>query len=603
MDTKQIPLDLDDVRKEIVRAFPLRFVKPYGEDTCRAIWQSALELLEKNVNGGFLGFYMKPNFPLCFISDKILAILGYSYDAFMEATGGLVLNCIHPRDRAFMQKSIDACREKNISCDLQLRLARREGGVIWVRYVNIVHALPDGDSIMIGVCFDITDEKKLQYELDLSAEYDPLTGAFNYSRFKLEAAKALEENHDVRYSFWFCDVKNFKFINNIYGHDVGDHILQFLAKIIEDEVRPGECCARVSSDHFSVLRRYNHRNELQSYFDKLSGMLADYDEGLMDKKFPVELVCGVYCIESRPDILSIDDMFDRANLAQKTVKHTGGSRMAFYSESMLNKVIREKEIESQMQVALAMNEFCVYLQPQVDIQNGDRIIGAEALVRWNREGAGMIMPGDFIPLFEKNGFIVDLDRYVFIEICRYLSECVRWDKPLYKISVNVSRISVFQSDFASTYIKIKNEFRVPDGLLELECTETTLVENSALLGDIIRQVQENGFLFSLDDFGSGYSSLNCLKDVAVDVLKLDMAFFRRELNNNRDRAIAQSVITMAKLLDMKTVAEGVETQRLLGILREMGCDIVQGYLFGRPMPIPDFEAMYDRWSSHARGQR
>lgn len=590
-----------NVSEDEAAVFPAYFTCELPQQATRTIWRSALDLLERHTPGGLIGVYPRPGLPICFISSRLLQRLGYKYEELLEKTKGRALSLIHPRDRQIVQNAARTLLDEEIPNDLQFRLLKKDGAAMWVHCADSLCTLPDNSIILIGVCYDITGEKKLQHELELGEEYDALTGLFNFERFKLESLKAFHEMGDSHYSFWFCDLKNFKFINNIYGHDMGDHILQYLAKIIGERVRPGECCARVSSDHFTVLRRYGDRDDLRDYFEEMIAKLAAFNAGLAEKKFPVELVCGVYCIESPADLMNVDDMFDRANLAQKSVKPLGGSRLAFYTEDMRIQIIQEKEIEADMQVALAMNEFCVYLQPQVDIQHGDRVIGAEALVRWNRPGRGLIAPEFFVPIFEKNGFIVDLDRYVFIEVCRYLSECMRADKPLYKISVNVSRISVFQSDFVSSYIKIKNEFRVPDGLLELECTETTMVENVQLLGDIMRQMRGNGFYFALDDFGSGYSSLNCLKDVAVDVLKLDMAFFRGELLEKRDRAIAQSVISMAKMLDMKTVAEGVETQRLLGILRDMGCDIVQGYLFGRPMPVEDFEAVCGRWASHGRG--
>lgn len=497
---------------------------------------------------------------------------------------------VHPEDWRSVRKAARRILEGADDVELTARLYRNDGRCIWCKCTATALRRPDGKIRRLIVTVNNADAAvSAQRALAYRAEYDELTGYGNFDKFKREVREKLKERGGRNCSLWYSDLKNFKYINDIYGYDTGDKLLRYWADIIAADLKPGETLARISADNFALFRYYEDRQTLNDRFVSVAKGLQRFEEGI-SKNFPIEIVAGVYCVEGAGEPLSVEDMIDRANMAQKTVKSLPGSRMAFYSEDMRSRVILEKTMESEMERALRDGEFCVYLQGQVDIQAGNRISGAEALARWNHPTRGMIPPSEFIPLFEKNGFIVELDRYIYECVCRYLAERARNGESLFKIAINASRLTLLQPDFLERYTEIKNAYGIRDGLLELECTETVLIENLQAIGDATARLRQCGFLIGMDDFGSGYSSLNVLKDVVVDVLKLDMAFFQNGLTRERDRAIVASIVSMAGALDMHVVAEGVETIEQVTFLRRIGCDTVQGYVFSRPVPMQAFRA-------------
>lgn len=500
---------------------------------------------------------------------------------------------VHPADWPNTSAVSNSIRSGKSVASATVRLKKTDGKYIWCNLALAV--LRDERGEVVRSLITVTDVDKAtkdRRELEYRAEYDALTGHYNFSKFKQDATALLHAKSGRKYSLWYCDLRNFKLINDMYGYDFGDQVLRYWANLGASALREGEVFARISGDHFASLRYYDDRSELEESFEEISFQLAEYGKK-QGKKLRLELVAGIYCIEKKEDLLSIEDMIDRANLAQKSVKRADGSRVAFYTNEMRRQLLREKEIEAVMVKSLEDGEFKPYFQPMADIQNGCRVCGAEALARWERPGYGVISPAEFVPLFEKNGFIVELDRHIFTQVCEYLSRRIRKGDAPFKISVNVSRISVFRKDFVRRYTEIKERYAIPDGLLELECTETTMVENAELLETVMRKMRICGFRFSMDDFGSGYSSLNLLKDVTVDVLKLDMMFFRNnKLFEPRNQTIISSIVGMAKALNMKIVAEGVETKEQMEVLRRLGCDYLQGYYISRPVPVQQFEKRF-----------
>lgn len=479
-----------------------------------------------------------------------------------------------------------------VACEAEFRKCREDGEYRWVSIELIPFTAENGDRIVLACSKDISAKKEAEEKARRNyKDRDQLTGYASFERFRTECGRLLGNRGSKKYSLWYCDLKNFKFINDIYGYEFGDRVLRYWAQVIEQGMGEGEAFARKSADHFMMLRQYEHVEELERRFNRSVNLLRNYEE-FAAKKFQLDMVAGIYLIEKDEDVLLMEDMIDRANLAQRQAKGEGGSRFALYREEMRHKVIYEKEMEAEMYRALGRREFCVYLQPQVAIAREAKIVGAEALVRWVRSDGCVVPPGDFIPLFEKNGFIVKLDRFVFEEVCRDLSERMKQGRPLFMIAVNVSRISAFQSDFAETYIKLKRRYEIPEGLLEIEFTETVIVENVQHLSNVMQVMRAEGFLFSLDDFGSGYSSLNMLKNIVVDVIKLDMMFFKNSVDIKREQIIVASVVYMAKALEMRIVSEGVETKEQLKRLQDLGCDIVQGHYFGQAVPKDEFDYVY-----------
>lgn len=496
---------------------------------------------------------------------------------------------IHPDDWKEVKQTFLLLQKNENQAKITVRLKDNDHSYLWCHLTFFAMRDKEGQiDRMIVTIHNVDEAVKNRQSLEYWAEYDPLTGYYNYGKFKEYARELINNNRDKKYALCYTDLKNFKFLNDIYGYEEGDRILKYWADKLNLVSREKESFARISSDHFATLRTYEDIEDLVSRFHHSVHELYKY-QSATNKKFPLEVAAGFYLIKEN-DRHSIEDMLDRANIASKSVKGKPGSQYGFYDEHLRQSVIVRKELEAEMFHALKEEQFEVYFQPIVDIKNGDRVTAVEALVRWQHPLRGTIPPNDFIPLFERNGFIVDLDLYMFEKVCQYVNKNKITDM---MISINVSRVSAFQSDFAKKYIQLKEQYQVPDGILELECTETTVVNNPRELNTIMNKLKDYGFLFAIDDFGSGYSSLNVLKEIStVDVLKLDRIFCTDDLQESRNHAIISSIITMAKKLDMKVIAEGVESLVQCDILKSLNCDYIQGYLFDRPMPISVFDKKY-----------
>lgn len=429
---------------------------------------------------------------------------------------------------------------------------------------------------------------KNRADLERLAYTDPLTRCRNYQKFRLDAAEFLRGHRGELVATWYCDIKKFKYFNDLFGYQAGDAVLRHLADHLNRDAEADALFCRISADNFAGIRIYREKEELAAWFQQLSASLADADIGV-SSPLHMEMSMGIYCLEDIDDDLSIDDMINRANMAQKSVKQLGGSHYAFFNSQLRERIRRETEMESLMEAGLANGEFKLYLQPKINIQHGNRIVGAEVLTRWDCKGKGLLSPAEFIPLFEKNGFIAKLDRYMFEQICRWLQGYLQMRRPTLNIAINVSRLGLLRKDFIEYYAAIKKKYAIPDHILELELTESLILDDDNMFRETVIRLQENGFICSLDDFGAGYSSLNVLKTLPIDVLKLDILFFRESVDIQRAHTVIAHILAMAKELRIKTIAEGVETASQVNFLREAGCDVVQGYAFSQPMPLADFE--------------
>ncbi|MCX7714362.1 MAG: EAL domain-containing protein [Clostridia bacterium] len=431
--------------------------------------------------------------------------------------------------------------------------------------------------------------KKHSEEMEKMAFSDALTGARNYTKFQMDARKLLDENPDLSYALFYTDTKNFKYINDVFGYKVGDEVLKYIAKTLRKDLNENEIFARVFADNFVVLRTYKDKSELVERFKKTSYMVSNFGP-IKSKHYQIIAYTGIFCIENDFKNLSIREMCDRANLAQKSIKNSS-EYYAFYTEDIRQNILSETELEKNMDSALENGEFVIYLQPKYNIKNNS-LCSAEALVRWDSPGNGLIPPGKFIPLFEKNLFIISLDRFVFEEVCKKIRQWLDDGKPAIPISVNISRVQLHKQGFVNTYIQLKKDYKIPDNLIELEFTESIVYDNTDALIDIVNVLKKNGFLCSIDDFGAGYSSLNVLKELPFDILKLDGRFFKKGTSPRRDKIVVKNIVYMAKELEMKTVSEGVEEWEQVDFLRKIGCDMVQGYVYSKPIPIDVFEEKF-----------
>lgn len=428
--------------------------------------------------------------------------------------------------------------------------------------------------------------------LESIAYRDDLTNASNLEKFRLDAEHLLASNPLYKYAFFHLDFQNFKYCNDIFGYDFGDRLLKQYAFYLSEDMNEGETFGRISGDKFVVLRRYNFREELLARQKAVDSRMRAF---AMDSKehYSLTIFGGICCAEDVSSDMEIDSILDRANFAQKTVKGQEERHYAFYTDSIREQMIEEINIQSRFNDAINEKEFLVYYQPKVNLSQGT-FDSAEALVRWQTKDGNLISPAAFIPVLEKNFLISALDQYVFREVCSFLRKRIDDGLPVIPISVNVSKIQFYNPDFLHIYSDIKESFDIPDGLLEIEFTESVGFENTEYFLEIISRLHEHGFLCAMDDFGKGYSSLSMLKDMPIDVLKLDSLFFVNSRDSKKDLTVIRGIISMVKELNIQTVAEGIEEQSQVEFLKTIGCDVVQGFYFYRPMPSEQFSQLLSR---------
>lgn len=434
---------------------------------------------------------------------------------------------------------------------------------------------------VIGTISNVDDAVKAELALKYRAEYDMLTGVRNEQGFTARVQELLDSRRHNRCAIIRVDINRFKFINELFGIEEGDRLLRYLAQLLSEEFFPNSVCGRIGGDVFCVCTFVTDQNELASRARAITEKLEQYKKGY--KTIPS---FGI-CIVDDPRV-PVNLLCDRANLALHTVKGNLVHTWAFYDDALRAKQLDERTIENEMEQALLNREFEVYLQPKHDIRTGT-VVGAEALVRWNHPREGLLMPGRFIPLFERNGFILPLDEYVWQEACRILSGWIGAGYTPVPISVNVSRIHVYNQGFGDRLIELVRHYGLPPHLLELEITESTFIEDTESLYETMQRLQREGFVFSMDDFGAGYSSLNMLKNAPVNVIKLDREFLNETVSTRRGRTVIQYTISMAKRLNLGVVAEGVETSEQAAFLLRVGCLVAQGFYFSKPLQVAEFE--------------
>lgn len=428
--------------------------------------------------------------------------------------------------------------------------------------------------------------KRHTEELAEKAGRDELTGAYNSGKFLALTQEVLDGNPQ-NFAIQYIDFENFKYVNDVFGYDYGDSILKRYTQLMTETLQDGEFMARNMADRFLVFRYYTDKEQLLRQQQQVDSRFLE-EAKLLPRQHSITIACGFCCLEDLIERLDAMALVNRANYAQKTIKNHPTNHYAFYNESIREKMILERRLQERMGDALKNREFVVYMQPKVSPKDG-MIMGAEALVRWQMPDGSILPPGQFVPVFEKNRVIGKLDQYVFEEVCRWMSERLQQGLTVVPVSINVSKVRFYTPDFAQTYVEIKNRYGIPDKMLEIEFTETMAFENQNYMREIVKNLHQNGFTCSLDDFGTGYSSLGVLKNMTIDVLKLDGSFFWESKDVERERKIISGVINMIQSLEIQAVAEGVEHLDQVEFLQSIGCDLIQGYYYYRPMPMEEFE--------------
>ncbi len=443
--------------------------------------------------------------------------------------------------------------------------------------------------MMVTIGFVWLQAREAQKNVERLAFVDEVTGGRNLNYFRKKAADIINQNRETPFLIYRFDILNFRYINEAYGHARADAVLKACVQEFKRIYSKNELCVRINSDHFLalVINSSEHKANYQAYA-KAIGECARVNE----VRYPIRLRVGIYQV--RKDDYDIDIMIDHANAARKSL--TGKEKIleATYSEKIVSNMKKVDAIESQMQSAIINDEFKIYLQPKWDIEN-DCLIGAEALVRWIKKDGSMIYPSDFIPLFETNGFIEKLDFHMLEMLCKRLRD-LEQDKNyrLVPISINQSRILINNPDYVKNVEKVISRYDIDVKNLEIEITETVFFDEKNKMIEVVNQLKELGLNLAMDDFGSGYSSLNILRDIPFDILKIDREFVSESVASKSSIIIMQKIIEMAKGLKIKVICEGVETKEQIDTLRDLGCTMVQGYYYDKPMPMDDFLEKYCR---------
>lgn len=439
--------------------------------------------------------------------------------------------------------------------------------------------------------WQIISANKNKKKLEDLAYIDQLTGLRNYTKFLIDADELLRENRDSKRKFalWDMDIKSFNEINEIFGSDKGDEFLCYMGSVFLQCSGQKSFTARISADNFVGIIEYEQKEDLIKLFEELKETVRSRTL-LPESEKRIDFSIGGLCLDDLSPGLSVREMINSATIAKKHAKNLSGTQLVFFDSKMGERQKWIATLELSAKHSMENGEIKFVLQPKVNIQGSKyRVESVEALVRWDYPNYGIISPGDFVPLFEENGVIVEMDRYIFKETCKwYVSFVKRYNMPL-KISVNVSRQGIIRDDMVEYYSSVKDEFGIADGIIELEFTESMVADEFEYFKNTIIALKEKGFVTALDDFGSGYSSLNALKSLPIDVLKLDALFFKEVENLDKAKIVISNFISMAKELGIQTVSEGIETKATVEYLKTIGGDLVQGYVFSKPLMPDEFE--------------
>lgn len=440
-------------------------------------------------------------------------------------------------------------------------------------------------------CFFLIHDKTEEYTKYCNEKYrathDKLTGVYNKDYFYELTKEVIEANPDDSYYIIVSDVKNFKIVNDVFGVEAGDRLLKKIADVTASLCDDNCIYGRLSGDRFALCmpaKSYSEKKLLDAY--------SVLDCFMENSDFKTHIHIGVYEVTDRN--LRISVMCDYANLAIKTIKDSYRSYVAYYDSELREKFISEHRVISEFEHALENGEFKLYIQPQTFAADGS-VKGGEALVRWFHHEDGMIPPDKFIKIFEQTGLISRLDKFMWRTACSCLRKWSDMGFDNTYISINISQKDFFLIDVYKVITSLVEEYNIAPRRLHLEITETAMMDNPTAQLELIERLRKLGFIVEIDDFGSGYSSLNMLKNFKADVLKIDMGFLTDTEScevQGRSHSILRTIIYLAKSLDMEVITEGVETKEQVDFLAEYGCDIYQGYYFAKPMPVDDFEKKY-----------
>ncbi len=440
--------------------------------------------------------------------------------------------------------------------------------------------------IVVQMVLIIVNTARYNKNLDNLLYYDEVTKDHNYNQFFKEATKIIKMGNKTDYSIVYMDIQKFKYINDTLGHDIGDRVLQGIKSYLTTKIHKGEMCSRVYADNFVLL--LDHKTG--EVTDRLDDIFETVRKG--DSKSRIEyniiLRAGIYNITSEDD--NLKSIIDRAIYAKSSLPELAASDYIYYDDNMKLDLQREKELERDMNLALINGEFEVYFQPKVDIYS-KRIVGAEALVRWMHPTRGMVFPDEFIPFFEKSGFIIKLDMYMFDRLCRYQRELIDNGIDVVTISCNFSRKHLHRNDWPERLNEVLEKYKLDADLFEIEITETVSEEQFDMVASMVKRLKDSGYKIAIDDFGSGYSSIQLLYKIPIDVLKMDKSCISVDSVDTMETEIITSIINIAHSHGISIIWEGVENKSQERLIKDLGGRYVQGFLYARPMDYTHYRLL------------
>ena len=448
-------------------------------------------------------------------------------------------------------------------------------------FITKPYDVPDVIRARVSHSIELAEDSIIIHE----TERDNLTGLFN-KEFFFEYGKRLDNQNNMPMDAIVLDINRFHMVNELYGRAYGDLILKKIGNSIHDLVlHTGGLACRSGSNTFGIYIPH-----LENLTEELSEYIKKINEGIETQKISVRM--GIYSDDGTP--MDMEHRFDCARLTCRKLRNSYETCYDFYNAELHSKELHEERLINDMDKALAEKQFKVFYQPKYSIKGEKPVItSAEALVRWFHPEFGMVSPGAFISIFENNGLIQKLDRYVWNEAAAQIRLWKdKYDKYI-PVSVNVSRVDVFNPKLCEILTDIAKDNGLSTEKLLLEITESAYTDNSQQIIDTIKNLRDNGFKIEMDDFGCGYSSLNMLTSLPIDALKLDMKFIRNICSNQKDYRLVEIMIEIARLLEVPVIAEGVETKEQLDLLKKAGCDIIQGYYFSKPLPADEFEKLLE----------
>lgn len=437
---------------------------------------------------------------------------------------------------------------------------------------EMVEAIAYGYNKMENCIHYMNDELTIRYYTD------SLTRIPNKEGFKLRAQRILDANPDNQYIIGAFSLNQLNLINDLHGFSAGDAVIRKSSEIIDQFTKDGGCCGRLGGGEFLVC--FENTRENQDFLHRV-GTFSFPETGI---SFPISFRVGLYIDEDKDETL--ESMINFASLARDKIEEDGVTTCLFYNAELKERLAAEAMVTSQMVAAINNREFVSFYQPQYS-HRSKKLVGAETLCRWIKKDGSIISPGLFIPIFEKNGFIKTLDKYMWESAFETVTNWLNNGEKIVPISVNISRVSLDESDFVDTIVALHEKYPIDPKYLHFEITESAYSDRQDSVARKINALRERGFMVAMDDFGSGYSSLNVLKDMPLDILKLDMGFLRGK-NQERGESIIRNVVAMVKELELDIISEGVESMEQAEFLKHVGCDIIQGYLYAKPMPEKEY---------------